>query len=73
MTVTSITTSHPVAATRATVPGARRFLLWTGIVVLLIWVILPIYFVALGAFGGRLGVFRWPKSRSGQQISPSPP
>lgn len=43
-------------------PGARRFLLWTGIVVLLAWVLVPIYFVALGAFGGRLGVYRWPKS-----------
>ncbi|WP_245444539.1 carbohydrate ABC transporter permease [Microvirga sp. KLBC 81] len=62
MTATSITSSQPVAATGVTVPGARRFLLWTGIVVLLIWVIVPIYFVALGAFGGRLGVFRWPKS-----------
>ncbi|PVE21558.1 sugar ABC transporter permease [Microvirga sp. KLBC 81] len=57
-----MTSSQPVAATGVTVPGARRFLLWTGIVVLLIWVIVPIYFVALGAFGGRLGVFRWPKS-----------
>ena len=62
MTVTSITNFHAVATNGATVPGARRFLLWTGIVVLLIWVILPIYFVALGAFGGRVGVFRWPKS-----------
>jgi multiple sugar transport system permease protein len=43
-------------------PFARRLLLWTGIVVLLVWVLLPIYFVALGAFGGRLGVFRWPKT-----------
>lgn len=51
-----------MTAAPATVPGARRFLLWSGIVVLLIWVLIPIYFVALGAFGGRLGVFRWPKS-----------
>ena len=29
--------------------------------VLLAWVLVPIYLVALGAFGGRLGVFRWPK------------
>jgi len=43
-------------------PSARRLLLWTGIVVLLAWVLVPIYFVALGAFGGRLGVFRWPKT-----------
>jgi multiple sugar transport system permease protein len=44
------------------VPGARRLLVWTGIAALLAWVLVPIYLVALGAFGGRLGVFRWPKS-----------
>jgi multiple sugar transport system permease protein len=43
-------------------PSARRLLLWTGLAVLLAWVLVPIYFVALGAFGGRLGVFRWPKT-----------
>lgn len=43
-------------------PSLRRLLLWTGIATLLAWVLVPIYFVALGAFGGRLGVFRWPKS-----------
>ena len=43
-------------------PSARRLLLWTGLSVLLAWVLVPIYFVALGAFGGRLGVFRWPKT-----------
>jgi multiple sugar transport system permease protein len=42
--------------------SARRRLLWTGVAVLLLWILLPIYFVALGAFGGRLGVFRWPKT-----------
>ena len=46
----------------ATLPSARRLLLWTGLAVLLAWVLVPIYFVALGAFGGRLGVFRWPKT-----------
>jgi multiple sugar transport system permease protein len=46
----------------ASLPGARRLLLWTGIAVLLLWILLPIYFVAVGAFGGRLGVFRWPKT-----------
>ena len=44
------------------VPSARRFLLWSGIAALLAWVLVPIYLVALGAFGGRLGVYRWPKS-----------
>ena len=43
-------------------PSARRLLLWSGLAVLFAWVLLPIYLVALGAFGGRLGVFRWPKS-----------
>ncbi len=43
-------------------PSARRLLLWTGLAVLIAWVLVPIYLVALGAFGGRLGVFRWPKS-----------
>jgi multiple sugar transport system permease protein len=46
----------------STLPSARRLLLWAGIAALLAWVLVPIYFVALGAFGGRLGVFRWPKS-----------
>jgi multiple sugar transport system permease protein len=54
---------QPAASSRGmTLPSARRLLLWTGIAVLLAWVLVPIYFVALGAFGGRLGVFRWPKS-----------
>jgi len=62
--MTAITTERPQAGKNRsmTLPAARRFLLWTGIVVLLAWVLVPIYFVALGAFGGRLGVFRWPKS-----------
>ncbi len=44
--------------------GARRWLFWCGVVALSIWVLLPIYLVALGAFGGRLAVFKWPKSFS---------
>jgi len=62
--MTATTTERPQAGKNRsmTLPAARRFLLWTGIVVLLAWVLVPIYFVALGAFGGRLGVFRWPKS-----------
>lgn len=43
-------------------PGARRLLFWTGLAVLIAWIVVPIYLIALGAFGGRLGVFRWPKS-----------
>jgi len=59
----SLSEAQPAAPGRGvTLPSARRLLLWTGIAVLLAWVLVPIYFVALGAFGGRLGVFRWPKS-----------
>ena len=36
-------------------PSARRLLLWTGLAVLIAWVLVPIYFVALGAFGGVNG------------------
>ncbi len=43
-------------------PAARRLLLWSGIVALMAWVLVPIYLIALSAFGGRLGVYRWPKS-----------
>ncbi len=42
--------------------GPRRLVYVAGIVMLCAWVIVPIYLVALGAFGGRLGVFKWPKS-----------
>ncbi|MBS7701155.1 MAG: carbohydrate ABC transporter permease [Cryobacterium sp.] len=40
----------------------RRTVYIAGIVALCAWVLVPIYFIALGAFGGRIGVFRWPKS-----------
>jgi multiple sugar transport system permease protein len=42
--------------------GKRLIVYITGIVMLCAWVLVPIYLVALGAFGGRLGVFKWPKS-----------
>ena len=59
----SLSDARPAAPARSVaLPPARRLLLWTGLAVLLAWVLVPIYFVALGAFGGRLGVFRWPKS-----------
>ncbi len=41
---------------------ARRALYITGIVALCAWVLVPIYLIALGAFGGRAGVFQWPKT-----------
>ena len=59
----SLSDARPAAPARSVaLPSTRRLLLWTGLAVLLAWVLVPIYFVALGAFGGRLGVFRWPKS-----------
>jgi multiple sugar transport system permease protein len=42
--------------------GARRFLYVSGVVLISLWVLVPIYLIALGAFGGRLAVFKWPKS-----------
>ncbi len=38
-----------------------RFLLWSGIVALCAWVLVPIYLIGVGAFGGRAAAFRWPK------------
>ena len=40
----------------------RAFVLISGVIALCAWILVPIYFIALGAFGGRMGVFRWPKS-----------
>ncbi|WP_342360734.1 carbohydrate ABC transporter permease [Terrarubrum flagellatum] len=42
--------------------GLRRAVYLSGVVAICAWVLVPIYFIALGAFGGRTGVFRWPKS-----------
>ena len=42
--------------------GLRRTLYWAGIVAICAWVLVPIYFIALGAFGGRGGAFAWPKT-----------
>lgn len=52
--------------------GARTLLLWSGIVALCVWVLLPIYLVALGALGGRTGVYKWPKSILPGDISLEP-
>ena len=41
---------------------ARRLLFGAGVATLCVWVLLPVYLVALGAFGGRAAVFRWPKT-----------
>jgi multiple sugar transport system permease protein len=40
----------------------RRVMFWSGIAMLCAWVLVPLYLIALGAFGGRTGVFRWPKN-----------
>jgi multiple sugar transport system permease protein len=40
----------------------RRLMLWSGVIALCAWVLVPIYLIGLGAFGGRTGVFRWPKN-----------
>ncbi|MBZ6076264.1 carbohydrate ABC transporter permease [Microvirga puerhi] len=70
---TSLSQAPASGAPRAyMLPSARRFLLWTGLVALLAWVLVPIYFVALGAFGGRTGVFRWPKSIWPSDLSVAP-
>lgn len=39
----------------------RRFLFGAGVVALLAWVIVPLWIIGLGAFGGRATVFAWPK------------
>ncbi|KFI27869.1 carbohydrate ABC transporter permease [Haematobacter massiliensis] len=56
MSDTSVATAAP------SVPAARRLLFWAGIAVLCAWVLVPIYLLALGAFGGRQGVYQWPKT-----------
>lgn len=60
------------AASPPSMVGARRLLLWTGLAVLIAWIVVPIYLIALGAFGGRLGVFRWPKSLWPSDLSLAP-
>jgi multiple sugar transport system permease protein len=40
----------------------RRTVYVSGVMMLCAWVLVPLYLVALGAFGGRLGAFKWPKT-----------
>ncbi|MGV1908291.1 carbohydrate ABC transporter permease [Agrobacterium cavarae] len=54
---TVISTTRP-----ASFASARKVLFWSGIAALCAWVLIPIYLVALGAFGGRTSVYQWPKS-----------
>jgi multiple sugar transport system permease protein len=39
----------------------RRLLFGAGVAALLAWVIVPLWIIGLGAFGGRTTVFAWPK------------
>ncbi|TDX83862.1 carbohydrate ABC transporter membrane protein 2 (CUT1 family) [Neorhizobium sp. R1-B] len=52
--------------------SSRRWLLWSGIAALCAWVLVPIYLVALGALGGRQGVYQWPKTGLPIGISTDP-
>jgi multiple sugar transport system permease protein len=49
--------------------GLRRLVYAAGVVALSAWVLVPIYLLALGAFGGRRGVFKWPKSLLPDDVS----
>jgi multiple sugar transport system permease protein len=40
----------------------RKWLYVTGVLMLCAWVLVPIYLIGIGAMGGRLAVFKWPKS-----------
>jgi multiple sugar transport system permease protein len=51
MTAIVSETAAPARPRAVALPSARRLLLWTGLAVLIAWVLVPIYFVALGAFG----------------------
>jgi multiple sugar transport system permease protein len=42
--------------------GPRRLMFWSGAAMLCAWVLVPIYLIGLGAFGGRAAAFRWPKA-----------
>src|SRR5690606_30124807 len=52
--------------------SSRRWLLWSGIALLCAWVLVPVYLVALGALGGRQGVFQWPKTGLPTNVSLEP-
>lgn len=52
--------------------SSRRWLVWSAIVALCAWVLVPIYLVALGAVGGRQGVYQWPKTGLPAGISLEP-
>ncbi|MDR6870097.1 multiple sugar transport system permease protein [Bosea sp. BE125] len=47
----------------------RKWLYITGILMLCAWVLVPIYLIGLGAMGGRMAVFKWPKSLAPTETS----
>ena len=47
----------------------RKWLYVTGVLMLCAWVLVPIYLIGLGAMGGRMAVFKWPKSLSPTETS----
>lgn len=61
-----------MTAAPANFASSRRWLIWSGIVALCAWVLVPIYLVALGALGGRQGVYQWPKTGLPTGISLEP-
>lgn len=71
MTTDTISTTADTPNTAGFV-SSRRWLLWSGIAALCAWVLVPIYLVALGALGGRQGVYIWPKTGLPTGISLEP-
>ncbi|MGO6737682.1 carbohydrate ABC transporter permease [Rhizobium ruizarguesonis] len=71
MTTDTISTTADTPNTAGFV-SSRRWLLWSGIAALCAWVLVPIYLVALGALGGRQGVYIWPKTGLPTGISLGP-
>ncbi|POR55288.1 carbohydrate ABC transporter permease [Bosea psychrotolerans] len=47
----------------------RKLLYVTGVLALCAWVLVPIYLIGLGAMGGRMAVFKWPKSLAPTEAS----
>lgn len=47
----------------------RKWLYITGVLALCAWVLVPIYLIGLGAMGGRMAVFKWPKSLAPTEAS----
>jgi multiple sugar transport system permease protein len=47
----------------------RKWLYVTGVLALCAWVLVPIYLIGLGAMGGRMAVFKWPKSLAPAEAS----